>query len=109
MNEQIVDSGTDLNEMTGVSDLGSALNNEESPLETPDTEESDKVNNNCDVNQIPVIATNKKIDSKQRKRSKRKSSATKNINNVSTSDLDIDEWKPDLSGWDVSIGLPKKP
>ncbi|MGB3654051.1 MAG: DDE-type integrase/transposase/recombinase [Rivularia sp. (in: cyanobacteria)] len=108
-NEQIVDNiSTKLNEMTGVSDLGSALNNDSSPLETSDTEESDKVNNNCDVNQTPFFATNKKIDSKQRKRSKRKSSTTKNINNVSTNELDIDEWKPDLSGWDVSIGLPKK-
>jgi putative transposase len=109
VNEQIVDDSTFLNEMTGVSDLGNALNNDTLHLETPDTEESDKVNNNYNVNQTPLVATNKKINSKQRKRSKRKSSSAKNINNVSTNDLDIDEWKPDLSGWNVSIGLPKKP
>ncbi|MDJ0697900.1 MAG: Mu transposase C-terminal domain-containing protein [Mastigocoleus sp. MO_188.B34] len=107
--EKIIDNGEDFTgEITGVSDLGSVLNNDLSPPLTPDTEELDKVNHSCDVNQTPVVATTKKIGKKQRKRSKSKSSKTKIVNNVSTNDLDIDDWKPDLSGWDVSIGLPKK-
>ena len=109
VNEQTINNSTDWNKMTGISNLGSALNNDLSPLENSDVEESDQVNNNCNVNQTPVITTNKKIDSKPRKRSKRKSSASRNINNVSISDDKIDEWKPDLSGWNVSIGLPKEP
>ena len=108
--EEIINSSEDFTgDITGVSDLGSALNNDSSTPFTPGIEELDKVNNSCDVNQTPVVATTKKIGKKQRKCSKSKSSTTKITNNISTSDLDIDEWKPDLSGWDVSIGLPKKP
>lgn len=108
VNEQIVDSSTVLNEMTGVSDLGSALNNDSSPFETLDIEESNQINSNGDANKTDVVAAKKKICKKQRKRHLSKSSTTKITADVSNNDLDIDEWKPDLSGWNISIGLPKK-
>lgn len=57
-----------------------------------------------DVSLSPVIDTNKQMSKKQRSESKLLNSELDK--NADGNDINLNEWKPDLSGWDVTIGLP---
>lgn len=108
--KEIIDNPKDsADKITSVSHFSSALTNYSLPLFTSDVEAEklNKVKNNSDVSPTPVGATTKESDKNQRKRSKSKPSTAEITKKDSTSDFDTDKWNPDLSGWDVSIGLPR--
>lgn len=96
------------NAMAGISDLGSAFN----LYETSQSDEENRllINSNqveknldLDLNSPEVIPKTPK----KRKTSPKRKSADEVNTTVSSNDKVVDEWKPDLSGWDISIGLPK--
>ncbi|MBG1270538.1 DDE-type integrase/transposase/recombinase [Nostoc sp. WHI] len=93
--------------MSGISELGSAFNNEFSSSSIEENREKIEVENFNNI-QSPSC---KDSGENSIKPNKRKSSPNKKVN-VEVSDKlseNLEEtasWKPDLSGWDVSIGLP---
>jgi putative transposase len=104
---QVDNSSSSTIEIAGISELGSAFNSHPS-LEANSnvsTVEENKVDNNntCAVSPPSVGATTQK----KRKRSPNKKSTPSEVTKkVFVSAELADEWKPDLSGWNVSIGLP---
>ncbi len=104
---QVDNSSSSTIEITGISELGSAFNSHPSPEANSSavTVEENKVDNNNtrEVGPVSVGA----ITQKKQKRSPDKKSTPSDLTElVSVSAALADEWKPDLSGWDVSIGLP---
>ncbi|MBE9002773.1 transposase [Nostoc sp. LEGE 12447] len=90
-------------EIAGISDLGNPDNSLINLLDNQQTElktHNQELLNNSD-NKIP----------KTPKRQKNKTSVNpQEIENIFPSEesvIEIDNWKPDLTGWEVSIGLPK--
>ncbi len=92
--------------MAGISDIGSAFKlSESSQLNEKDTDNSPsevELNQELHLNSTDV---NLKIP-KKRKHTRKQQSLSQVEQTASINDKAADEWKPDLSGWDISIGLP---
>jgi putative transposase len=92
--------------MAGISDIGSAFNlSEASQLNETDTNDlSSQVESNQDLS-LNFPNVNLKIQ-KKRKPVREQESLSQVEQKVSINEKTVDDWKPDLSGWDISIGLP---
>ncbi len=99
---QIDNSSSSPIEITGISDLGSAIDSyplSEANSNVPTVEEN-KINKD---NTITVSSLSPNPKKPKRSANKKLEQSGQNENVTAPSP---DEWKPDLSGWDVSIGLP---
>ncbi len=85
-----------LNVITGVSDLGSAFISEDYKAVTDDS------NKDLDITQITASPQNQ-VKSKSKRNKKAHHPVSDKNSDETTKDT---SWSPDLSGWDVSIGLP---
>jgi putative transposase len=95
------------NVMAGISDIGSAFNN--CPSSDHDNNQKTTEINLDDkkINSSGENASEKSTSKKQRNPLASKKSPASTINSLSDKVTDETlEWKPDLAGWDVSIGLP---
>ncbi|MBO3461555.1 DDE-type integrase/transposase/recombinase [Aetokthonos hydrillicola Thurmond2011] len=93
--------------MTGISDLGSAFNdypaNQVVDSNAFSTEIKSVDNSSTQVDGLKSASTS--IQKKRQRRTSKKLT-TSVEEKVSDSLAETAEWKPDLAGWDVSIGLP---
>ncbi len=105
-NSQIINSSNLKPDIAGISDIGSAFNYEPSPEST----ESEAVSSPlADNNNLSEMSQNLRGTKPKRKpkNSVSKKSATEVNKKVTVTEQQTEEWQPDLSGWDISIGLPK--
>ncbi|MEH2075879.1 MAG: DDE-type integrase/transposase/recombinase [Nostoc sp.] len=102
----LIEDESNNSSMAGISDIGSAFNlSESSQINEKDTDNSSfevELNQELYLNSTDV---NLKIP-KKRKHTRKQQSLSQVEQTVSINDKAADEWKPDLSGWDISIGLP---
>jgi putative transposase len=90
--------------IAGISDPGNAFNYMSSPDLKQDVVTEIQMFDNQPNSAVGTTETDLKTH-KQPKRSSKKT--TPNLSeNSPVSDQDNDEWQPDLSGWDISIGFP---
>ncbi len=103
IDKELVSLFNQSSEITGISDLGHADNPLLNLLDNQHLELNEQ------KKELPSNLDNKKI--KKPKINKTKTSvASEEISDVSPLEepvIQTDEWKPDLTGWEVSIGLPK--
>ncbi|MBX9256266.1 hypothetical protein H1Q63_20435 [Desmonostoc muscorum CCALA 125] len=103
----LIEDESNNSSMAGISDIGSAFNlSESSQLNEKNTDNSPsevELNQELYLNSTDV---NLKIP-KKRKHTRKQQSLSQVEQTVSINDKAADEWKPDLSGWDISIGLPE--
>ncbi len=103
IDKELVSLFNQSSEITGISDLGHADNPLLNLLDNQHLELNEH------KKELPSNLDNKKI--KKPKINKTKTSvASEEISDVSPLEdpvIQTDEWKPDLTGWEVSIGLPK--
>lgn len=93
--------------ITGISDLGSAFNNDILSSTVDDNilePEIKSVNHASTPSSLQEEATTTNLS--KRKRSVRRKSTISITEEVSGGSESTIEWKPNLDGWDVSIGLP---
>lgn len=93
--------------MSGISDLGSAFNDEISLSSDVNNMEMAEINLSDKAQNLTLEQTEEKPSRKNKR--KRSSSQAVNIEvseKLSENAEETASWKPDLSGWDVSIGLP---
>lgn len=93
--------------MSGISELGSAFNNEFSSSSIEKNREKIEVENFNNV-QSPSCKDSgeNSIKPNRRKSSPNKKSNVEVSDKLSENLEETASWKPDLSGWDVSIGFP---
>ncbi len=107
---QVFDTADQPNPMTGISDRGSALQQEASPNFEPsqDTDLGNQQQLNSMTSHLDASAS-VPVTQKLAKRSQSKNPTTKKVAQIPKETKTVNSekaWSPDLTGWDVSIGLP---